>query len=59
MLHFLFQHVKLMNMVYSLPITFGLLVLPEFIPFSHFALVEATREDVGKYDYGWRDGRTA
>ncbi|KAK2864323.1 hypothetical protein Q7C36_003477 [Tachysurus vachellii] len=39
-------HVKLMNMVYRLPITFGLLVLPEFIPFSHFALVEATREDV-------------
>ncbi|KAK3542320.1 hypothetical protein QTP86_022482 [Hemibagrus guttatus] len=39
-------NVKLMSMVHSLPITFGLLVLPEFIFFYHSALVEAAQEDI-------------
>ncbi|TSR99429.1 Zona pellucida sperm-binding protein 2 [Bagarius yarrelli] len=34
------------NVLYSLPVTFGLLVLPEMAFFSHSALVEATREDI-------------
>ncbi|KAG7316350.1 hypothetical protein KOW79_019891 [Hemibagrus wyckioides] len=39
-------NVKLVSVVHSLPITFGLLVLPEFVFFSHSALVEAVREDI-------------
>ncbi|KAB5540071.1 hypothetical protein PHYPO_G00097150 [Pangasianodon hypophthalmus] len=39
-------NVNPVNIVYSLSLTFGLLVLPEYSPFSHSALVEATREDI-------------
>lgn len=35
--------------VYSLHLTFGLLVLNEFAPFSHTAYLEATLEDRGLY----------
>ncbi|KAF7690540.1 zona pellucida protein AX 1 [Silurus meridionalis] len=35
-----------MNIVYSFSITFGLLVLPDYTPFSHSAVVEATRKDI-------------
>lgn len=38
-------NVNPMNIIYRLSLTFGLLVLPEYTPFSHAALVEATRED--------------
>lgn len=47
----LLQNVGPMNMVYSLSLTFGLLVLPEYTPFSHSALVQATRKDLCKYEY--------
>ena len=33
--------------VYSLHLTFGLLVLPEFAPFSHTAYLETKLTDVG------------
>lgn len=45
----LLQNVNPMNIIYRLSLTFGLLVLPEYTPFSHAALVEATREDHSKY----------
>lgn len=35
--------------VYSLHLTFGLLVLPEFAPFSHTAYLEAKLVDIGMY----------
>lgn len=35
--------------VYSLHLTFGLLVLPEFAPFSHTAYLEAKLVDIGVY----------
>lgn len=42
-------------MVYSLHLTFGLLVLPEFAPFSHAAYVEAKLVDMGMYSQIWSD----
>lgn len=35
--------------VYSLHLTFGLLVLNEFAPFSHTVYLEATLEEKGLY----------
>lgn len=35
--------------VYSLHLTFGLLVLPEFVPFSHTAYLEAEMVHIGMY----------
>lgn len=35
--------------IYSLHMTFNLLVLPEFVPFSHTTYLEANLVDVGMY----------
>lgn len=35
--------------VYSLHLTFGMLVLPEFAPFSHPVYLEAKLVDIGQY----------
>lgn len=45
------QNVGPMNMVYSLSLTFGLLVLPEYAPFSLPALVQASHKDFCKYEH--------
>ncbi|KAM9435624.1 zona pellucida protein AX 1 [Clarias gariepinus] len=34
------------NVIYSLFLTFGLFVVPDYTPFSHTALVEVTRKDI-------------
>lgn len=36
-------------MIYTLRMTFNLVVLPEFIPFSHTAYLVANLVDVGMY----------
>lgn len=42
------QNPELLVTEYILPVTFGLAVMPEEIPFSHTLELRATLEDVGE-----------
>ena len=44
-----FQQMRDGVVVYSLHLTFGLLVLDSFVTFSHTAQVEAVLQDMGQY----------